>query len=343
MLRMHHPIFRKAVFMFHTKLRFLPLLLVLAVLLGACTAEPGPSADPTSSGASEPGAPSEAASEGTSANSGIPLPPQEDLRYVVCTEEDLHRGTLLLVNHTAPYDASLCEGEITDVRSSRVTNIQEIRYALPIVKSTLQTMEALQTGLQAAMNDGLCLLINDSYRSAEAQQATIDEYLALYGQAYVDKYVAPVGYSEHHTGLAVDMSFYDPANGAVLATTSAEAAAHYAWVLENCHRYGLILRYPPGKEAVAGTAETWHFRYVGIPHADYIAANDLVLEEYMDILKTTSYAQPLSVETDGGERYSVYYVPATGGETQVPVPGDKPYTLSGNNADGFIVTVQENG
>lgn len=331
--------------MFHTKLRFLPLLLALTVLLGACAAKPEP--DPSGSGLPEPGvssaAPSEGAPESSSVSGGIPLPPEDAVRYVVCTEEDLHRGTLLLVNRTAPYDASLCEGEITDVRSGRVTNIQEISYALPIEKSLLQTMEALQTGLQAAMNDGICLLINDSYRSAEKQQATIDEYLALYGQAYVDKYVAPVGYSEHHTGLAVDMSFYNPANGAVLATTSAEASEHYAWVLKNCRKYGLILRYPPGKEAIAGTAETWHFRYVGVPHADYISSNDLVLEEYMEILKKTSFDRPLSIETDGGERYSVYYIPATGGETQVPVPEDKPYTLSGNNADGFIVTVQENG
>lgn len=344
MLSTHHPVFRKAVDMFHTfhkKFRILPLLVALPVLLSACTTKPP--ADPAVSGPSAQSALSETSPESSSVSIGIPLPPEADPLYVTCTEEDLHRGTLLLVNHTAPYDASLCEGELTDVRNGRVTNIQEISYALPIVKSTLQTMEALQTGLQAAMNDGMCLLINDSYRSAEAQQATIDEYLALYGQAYVDKYVAPVGYSEHHTGLAVDMSFYNPVNGAVLATTSAEAAAHYAWVLENCHRYGLILRYPPGKEAIAGTAETWHFRYVGVPHANYIAANDLVLEEYMDILKTTSFERPLPIETDAGEQYSVYYIPATGGETQVPVPEDKPYTLSGNNADGFIVTVQENG
>lgn len=329
--------------------RCLPILLAMVVLLGGCAAEPaapdkGASAPdasaPVESASSQPSAPDGPSADTSAGESDVT--PGDSVRYVLCTEDDLHRGDLLLVNRTAPYDASLCAGEITDVRSGRVTNIQEGTYALPIEKSLLQTMEALQTGMQQAMGDGVCLLINDSYRSAAAQQATIDEYLALYGQAYVDKYVAPVGYSEHHTGLAVDMSFYNPSNGAVMATTSAEAAAHYAWILENCRRYGLILRYPPGKEAVAGTAETWHFRYVGIPHAGYIASNDLVLEEYMDILKKTSLEQPLYITADG-EAYSVYYVPATGGETLVPVPADKSYTLSGNNADGFIVTVRENG
>lgn len=324
--------------------RCLPVLLAMVVLLGGCAAEldaPGEvTSAPVESAPSQPSAPGVPSADPSADESTVT--PEDPVRYVLCTKDELHRGDLLLVNGTAPYDASLCAGEITDVRSGRVTNIQEGTYALPIEKSLLQTMEAMQTGMQQAMGDGVCLLINDSYRSAEAQQATIDEYLALYGQAYVDKYVAPVGYSEHHTGLAVDMSFYNPSNGAVMATTSAEAAAHYAWILENCRKYGLILRYPPGKEAVAGTAETWHFRYVGIPHAGYIASNDLVLEEYLDILKKTSFEQPLSITTDG-EAYSVYYVPATGDETLVPVPADKPYTLSGDNANGFIVTVKKNG
>lgn len=327
--------------MSHTSLRFirlLPLLLALFLLLGACAAG---TADPSVPALSEPSETSFAGS--ASGGDSITLPPEAPVRYVTCTEADLHRGDLLLVGRTAPYDPSLCAGEITDIRGSRVTEIQEGSYKLPIGRALLQTLEALQTDLQSEMQDRVCLLVNDSYRSAQTQQATIDEYLELYGQAYVDKYVAPVGCSEHHTALAVDLSFYDLSTGAILATTSAEAAAHYAWMLENCRKYGLILRYTPEKESVTGySAESWHFRYVGVPHAEYIASHALALEEYLEGLKTTSAAQPLSIQTEGGERYSVYYIPATGSETQVPVPEDKPYTLSGNNVDGFIVTVGEN-
>lgn len=315
----------------------LPLLLALTVLFGGCAAETGTDA-------------SSNASSGTlsvvSSTNEIPLvstdTSDEPMIYISCTEEDLHRGDLLLVNGTYPYDASMCTEEITSVRLSRVTDIQEGTYQLPIGKRLLQTMESMQTDLQKAMNDNVCLLINDSYRSAEAQQATIDEYLALYGQAYVDKYVAPVGKSEHHTALAVDMSFIDLPTGTVMATTSAEAAVHYKWVLDNCPKYGLILRYPPEKaEATGYSAETWHFRYVGVPHAEFITSHSLILEEYLAFLQTTSPELPLSIETEEGGRYSVYYVAATPGGTQVPVPGSKSYTLSGNNADGFIVTVDE--
>lgn len=319
--------------------RFLPLLLVIAILLGACAAETAESNSTASRGQV-----TSDVSVASSADSAATSAPDAPIRYITCTEEDLHRGDLLLVNRTAPYDASLCEGEITDVRSARVTEIQEGSYRLPIGKALLQTLEMLQTDLQNAMNDKVCLLVNDSYRSAETQQATIDEYLALYGQAYVDKYVAPVGSSEHHTSLAVDLSFYNLSNGAILATTSNEAAAHYAWLLENCRKYGLILRYTPEKESITGySAESWHFRYVGVPHADYISSHGLALEEYLEELKTTSFEHRLFIETDRGERYSVYYVPATSGGTKVPIPGEAPYTISGNNIDGFIVTLNENG
>ena len=319
--------------------RFAVLFLLLAVLLSACSSQTG---EP-SGGSSRPAGSTDSRSE-ISLIESVTSADEEAVTYVTCTEEDLHRGNLLLVNRSHAYDASLCAGEITSVRASRVSDIQEGTYQLPIGGTLLQALEAMQADLRKAMNDNVCLLVNDSYRSAETQQATIDEYLELYGQAYVDQYVAPVGRSEHHTSLAVDFSFYEPSNGTVMATTSAEAAAHYAWVLDNCRKYGLILRYTTEKEAVTGyRAESWHFRYVGRPHADYIAAHGLALEEYLQLLKGTSFEQQLSIEIDNGEKYSVYYVPAVTGGTKVPVPADKPYTLSGNNADGFIVTVTESG
>lgn len=323
----------------HTKLRFLPLLLALSLLLCACAA-----GNPDPSGASSGAVASSGSVSEIPLISEVVSAPGEPTTYVTCTEEDLHRGDLLLVNRTYAYDPSLCAGEITSVRDERVSDIQEGFYQLPIGKGMLQTLETMQADMQKAMDDSVCLLVNDSYRSAEDQQATIDEYLALYGQAYVDQYVAPVGMSEHHTALVADLSFIKFPGGTVMATTSEEAAAHYAWVLGNCRKYGLILRYTVEKEAITGySAESWHFRYVGRPHADYIAANALALEEYLDQLKTTSYAQRLSIETDDGAHYSVYYVAATSGGTQVPVPGTAPYTISGNNVDGFIVTVDENG
>ena len=74
--------------------------------------------------------------------------------------------------------------------------------------------------------------------------------------------------------------------------------------------------------------------------AAYITENSLCLEEYLEQLKSYTLQQPLDYET-GGKSYRIYYVPAAkSGSTDVSVPTDKEYSISGNNMDGFIVTVE---
>ena len=85
--------------------------------------------------------------------------------------------------------------------------------------------------------------------------------------------------------------------------------------------------------------ESWHFRYVGYPSAYYITQNGLVLEEYIDQLHEHPVNDPLLVSTERGD-YALYYVPAAYDYvTDLPVPDQQAYTLSGDNDGGFIVTV----
>ena len=66
---------------------------------------------------------------------------------------------------------------------------------------------------------------------------------------------------------------------------------------------------------------------------------DFALEEYMSYLKQFTFnTQHLEVTCDAGS-YEIYFVPSENKETKVPIPMNKSYTLSGNNEDGFIVTV----
>ncbi len=54
---------------------------------------------------------------------------------------------------------------------------------------------------------------------------------------------------------------------------------------EKAAKYGFILRYPAGKEHITGIGhEPWHFRYVGVPHAEIMASEGLTLVEYTDFL-----------------------------------------------------------
>ena len=99
------------------------------------------------------------------------------------------------------------------------------------------------------------------YRSYSQQASLYDSYVRQYGQATADTIAARPGYSEHQTGLAMDIG---NASGicalqACFATMPAgkRAADHAA-------EHGFIIRYPAGSEATTGyTYEPWHLRYVG--------------------------------------------------------------------------------
>lgn len=93
-----------------------------------------------------------------------------------------------------------------------------------------------------------------------------------------ERYVQPPGSSEHHTGLAIDL--LAPGEGELSENFSTTAAGR--WLSEHAQDYGLILRYPQGKEEITGIAwEPWHYRYVGREIAQIITANGICLEEYV--------------------------------------------------------------
>lgn len=119
----------------------------------------------------------------------------------------------------------------------------------------------------------LNIYVNSGYRTYSDQESTLDKYLKLYGQKYVDKYVAYPGFSEHQTGLAVDIKA--SSNSTFLGTKE------YEWMNKNCYKYGFIRRYEKNKESVTGyNSESWHYRYVGLEASKYIYENNLSFEEY---------------------------------------------------------------
>lgn len=94
----------------------------------------------------------------------------------------------------------------------------------------------------------------------------------------VQTFSQPPGASEHQTGLAIDMSTVASLDG------SDEELARQVQKL--AAKYGFVLRFPKDKTAVTGIAyENWHYRYVGKASAAYMVKHDLVLEEYIELLK----------------------------------------------------------
>lgn len=124
-----------------------------------------------------------------------------------------------------------------------------------------------------ALKDGYEIVINSAYRSYQDQQDIVNTYLNLYGQKYVNNYVAKPGFSEHQTGLAFDI-------GSKKVNVFANSE-EYKWMLDNSYKYGFINRFPKKYENITEfRSEPWHFRYVGKEIAKYIYDNNITLEEY---------------------------------------------------------------
>lgn len=114
----------------------------------------------------------------------------------------------------------------------------------------------------------------------------------------------------------------------------------HAWVRDNSWKYGFVLSYPEKDAEKTGVEYApYHLRYVGPIHAGLMHENNLTLAEYHEYLKNHDYSVPLYY-TVGNTMYTVYYVKATDGGTDVPVPEARKYEISGNNTDGFIVTAE---
>ena len=131
---------------------------------------------------------------------------------------------------------------------------------------------------------GIEILLSSAYRSVEKQQAIKEELTAEYGEEYGKQFVAAPGYSEHHTGLALD--FVAKIDGKWLIENKEifDRAEELQPVYDILPRYGFILRYLKGKEEITGyPAEPWHIRYVGDPAvAAEITARGITLEEYCE-------------------------------------------------------------
>ena len=121
------------------------------------------------------------------------------------------------------------------------------------------------------------LWISSGYRSYWDQKSIYNNYVSRDGQANADTYSARPGHSEHQTGLAFDLNTIDD---------SFSNTYEGKWVHDNCYRFGLILRYPKGKENITGYIhESWHLRYVGNELASklYNGGDWITLEEYYGI------------------------------------------------------------
>ena len=132
------------------------------------------------------------------------------------------------------------------------------------------------------LKEGIDIELDSTYRSVKAQEELWEEFEQIYGRDYCEKYVAVPGFSEHHTGLAIDVCLIK--DGKVIDDNDEMIAEKeiFAKVHSYLADYGFILRYMEGKESITGYSyEPWHFRYVGKQVAKEIKRRNITLEEYL--------------------------------------------------------------
>lgn len=129
---------------------------------------------------------------------------------------------------------------------------------------TPETSAAFDRLVSAASENGLYMFCVSGFRSYETQASLYDNYASWDGIEAADTYSARPGYSEHQTGLAIDVN---NASDVFMGTPEA------IWLEEHCTDYGFIIRYPQGKQDITGYKyEPWHIRYVGVEFAEKFKA-----------------------------------------------------------------------
>lgn len=185
--------------------------------------------------------------------------------YQNTIKSDLSKGYLVIVNKYHYLDSDY-------VPENLVTASSTYGYALPIEKTTY---EAFINMYNDALKVGLNLSILSPYRSYSTQVSLYNRYASKDGKALADTYSARAGYSEHQTGLAIDISRRGGNLGGFVSTNE------FKWLKDNSYKYGFILRYPQGKEWITGYQyEPWHYRYVGVEVATKIYNENITFEEY---------------------------------------------------------------
>ncbi len=260
-------------------------------------------------------------------------------------------GDLILVNYQYPYEAADTVA-VVDVYGNRNAFYQVSNTSIALTQSTLDAMNAMTEGFYRVTSSNDMMIVS-GYRNVQSQRDIYNDRVATQGEEMAALYVATPGYSEHHTGLAMDLSFYMDDGTSV----NIEQYEHGPWLNENCTDYGFVLRYPQDKVDITKIGyEFWHYRYVGVPHAQIMVDKNLCLEEYIDYIKEYTPSTKLLWVQEGGQLTDVsvsalpssgtlvYYVPADkeSNTTEIRIPRGNIFEntrISGNNVDGFIVTV----
>lgn len=245
---------------------------VTLTLTGCATAEP-PAGSPTDHATADPSSSSSTSSSSPSSSTSFSPPvmsspaspssePEPDLDH---TDPASIHVLVNKLNPLQPADYAPDDLSVPDVPSQRT--------GLELRQEAAGAAEEL---FAAAAADGVDLSLVSAYRSYGYQQGTYAGWVEKYGQAEADRISARPGYSEHQTGLAMDVG---AADGTCALEQCFGETPEGAWVAEHAAEHGWIIRYPDGAEDTTGySPEPWHLRYLGTEAAAGVVGSGGVLE-----------------------------------------------------------------
>lgn len=211
-------------------------------------------------------------------------------------------GALLSLAFLAP-SAAVAADYDTDTAASLQVVVNKHRQLVPrtYVPAPLtrvngerlraEAADAYKQFTKSAKSAGVNVVPISGYRSYGQQQNLYEDYVARYGLETAEDLAARPGYSEHQTGLAMDVG--NPGGVCALQACFADTPVG-RWAAQEGWKYGFIIRYPAGKETTTGYAyEPWHLRYVGVELATDMRTQGIAtLEEYFGLGPAPDYLGP---------------------------------------------------
>ena len=241
---------------------------------------------------------------------------------------DISRGNLILVNYENSFDIPE-DGDNVNIKSVKSASYRVSDETMLLSASIIEPLNSMMDAFYEESGRD-AVTIRSAYRDYNLQQYIYNEYTRLVGPGAAAKWASLPGHSEHHTGMAFDLGIFSDGELRVFTNTGV-----YSWFLKNSWQYGFIQRYPDGKTEITKTVdEPWHFRYVGEPHAYIMLQNGWCFEEYIAMLRQNTQDDPFVYEYNG-----VTYTIFSTTSADITVPANCVCAVSGDNIDGFIVTL----
>ncbi len=248
------------------------------------------------------------------------------MRILTLDPNNIGKGNLILVNPSHPIRREPAHEDLVPVSAD-----------YPLILMGREPAKMLRT-VTALLDLERRVAPVSGFRTMQEQKAIYKDSVRDNGGDFTQKYVAIPGCSEHQTGLAIDLAEDRPDIDFIRPDLPSTGV--FKTFREMLPRYGFIERYQAKWEAVTRISyEPWHFRYVGYPHSELITEKGLPLEGYLDYLKRFPSEGPHLLLFCDKMRFEIFHVSRADKPVQVKIPEKTRYQVSGDNQDGFVVTL----